>query len=167
MRRLFVVGVLVAGLWPAVACGADRPAAEPPSATADPTTVTDRPTAGGGAPSADGVPTGGNTATVCAVVRRAGDDAVRAYEAELGRMVAAVGANDSTAADAARRRAEAALAGWRTVLGEQSARATAPQLGALLDDLGAEVEALGADVNGFDETELDRLRQRLDRLCPG
>ncbi|MET7750667.1 hypothetical protein [Micromonospora sp. NPDC005367] len=82
-------------------------------------------------------------------------------------MVAAVGANDSTAADAAHRRAATALAGWRAVLREQSARATAPQPGVLLADQGAEVEALGADVNGFDETELDRLQQRLDRLCPG
>ncbi|MFI6785221.1 hypothetical protein [Micromonospora sp. NPDC050276] len=71
----------------------------------------------------------------------------------------------SRTAEAARGRAEAALAGWRTALREQSERATDPQLKTLLTDLGTEVSALGADVEAIDETELDRLQQRLDQLC--
>ncbi|MEV1332402.1 hypothetical protein AB0J20_22840 [Micromonospora costi] len=110
---------------------------------------------------------GGDTAAVCAATRQAGASAVETYVAEVGRMVAAVGANDAAAAEAARRRAEAALTGWRGVLREQSGRATDPRLRALLGDLDAEVEAMGADVTGVDETELDRLQQRLDQLCPG
>ena len=42
---------------------------------------------------------------------------------------------------------------------------TDPQLKTLLTDLGTEVAALGADVESIDETELDRLQQRLDQLC--
>ncbi|TDC29146.1 hypothetical protein E1211_26545 [Micromonospora sp. 15K316] len=160
MRRVIMVAVLVAGLCPAVACAAEPPAAAP-STTAGPAGSTAGPTAG------DGAPTGGDSPAVCAAVRRAGEVAVRTYDEELGRMVAAVGAGDGTAAETARGRAGAALDGWRTVLREQSARAADPQLGALLDDLAGEVAAMGADVDSFDETGLDRLRQRLDRLCPG
>ncbi|MEV6375281.1 hypothetical protein [Micromonospora musae] len=159
MRRVLVVVVLVGGLWPAVACTSERPAAAPSSSPAGPL-ATAAATPGGGAP------TGGNTPAVCAMVRRAGEVAVRTYDEELGRMVAATGAGDATAAETARRRAGDALAGWRAVLREQSTRAADPQLGALLDDLGAEVAGMIADVGGFDETGLDRLRQRLDRLCP-
>jgi hypothetical protein len=35
----------------------------------------------------------------------------------------------------------------------------------LLTDLATEVGTLGADVESIDETELDRLQQRLDQLC--
>lgn len=80
-------------------------------------------------------------------------------------MVAAVGAGDSSAAEVARGRAGAALDGWRTELREQSERATDPQLKTMLTDLGTEVAALRADVESIDETELDRLQQRLDQLC--
>ncbi|MEV6370469.1 hypothetical protein AB0L86_26655 [Micromonospora musae] len=158
MRRVLVVVVLVGGLWPAVACTSERPAAAPSSPAGPRATAAATP--GGGAS------TGGNTPAVCATVRRAGEVAVRTYDEELGRMVAATGAGDATAAETARRRAGDALAGWRAVLREQSTRAADPQLGALLDDLGAEVAGMVADVGGFDETGLDRLRQRLDRLCP-
>ncbi|MEU6204679.1 hypothetical protein ABZ814_13950 [Micromonospora musae] len=158
MRRVLVVVVLVAGLWPAVACTSERPTAAPSSPAG--------PGATAAATAGSGAPTGGNTPAVCAAVRRAGEVAVRTYDQELGRMVAATGAGDATAAETARRRAGDALAGWRAVLGEQSARAADPQLGALLDDLGAEVAGMVADVGGFDETGLDRLGQRLDRLCP-
>ena len=71
--------------------------------------------------------------------RRPARTAVRTYVAELGRMLAAVGAGDSRTAEAARGRAEAALADWRTVLREQSERAADPQLKTLLTDLGTEV----------------------------
>ncbi|MEK8109633.1 hypothetical protein NKG94_44515 [Micromonospora sp. M12] len=50
-------------------------------------------------------------------------------------------------------------------LREQSERAVEPQLKTLLTDIGTEVSALGADVESIDETELDRLQQRLDQLC--
>ncbi|MGC5381274.1 hypothetical protein ACPXB1_22645 [Micromonospora sp. DT68] len=84
---------------------------------------------------------------------------------ELGAMVAAVGAGDRATAEAARVRAEAALAQWRTALREQAARAADPQLRTLLNDMGAEVATLGVDGGSIDETELDRLQQRLDQLC--
>ncbi|MBM0234753.1 hypothetical protein JNW91_24820, partial [Micromonospora sp. STR1_7] len=102
---------------------------------------------------------------VCAAARQAGTTAVQTYVAELGRMIAAVGAGDSATAEAAREQAEAALSGWRTALREQSAQAADPQLKTLLTDIGTEVAALGADVESIDETELDRLQQRLDQLC--
>ncbi|WFE52265.1 hypothetical protein [Micromonospora sp. WMMD1155] len=150
MRRLLVVTALVTVLSGTVGCPADRP--EP-----------------GGTGLATGAPAGGGAAGdatgVCAAAQQASTTAVRTYVAELGRMVAAVGAGDSGAAEVARGRAEAALEGWRAELRKQSERATDPQLKTLLTDLGAEVAALGADVESIDETELDRLQQRLDQLC--
>ncbi|KOX08339.1 hypothetical protein ADK66_16025 [Micromonospora sp. NRRL B-16802] len=156
MRRLLAVAVLVTALAVS-ACSADRPAGE---GTAVPTA------AGPGATSAGstGTPSAGD-AQVCAESQRAGTTAVRVYVEELGRMVAAVGAGDSATAEAARVRAEAALAQWRTTLREQSARAADPQLRTLLNDMGTEVAALGVDGESIDETELDRLQQRLDQLC--
>ncbi|MEH1031800.1 hypothetical protein ACWD6L_11815 [Micromonospora profundi] len=156
MRRLLAVAVLVTALAVS-ACSADRPAGE---GTAVPTA------AGPGATSAGstGTPSAGD-AQVCAESQRAGTTAVRVYVEELGRMVAAVGAGASATAEAARVRAEAALAQWRTTLREQSARAADPQLRTLLNDMGTEVAALGVDGESIDETELDRLQQRLDQLC--
>ncbi|GAB3943518.1 hypothetical protein GCM10027614_32300 [Micromonospora vulcania] len=108
---------------------------------------------------------GGNAEQVCLAAQQAGTSAVQTYVAELGRMIAAAGAGDSGTAQEARQRAETALATWRTALREQSARATDAQLKTLLTDIGTEVAALGADVESIDETELDRLQQRLDQLC--
>ncbi|MGW3605673.1 hypothetical protein [Micromonospora sp. NPDC005161] len=168
MRRLLAVTVLVAALSAGAGCSTDRPG-EGPTGTA---TGGSGPTAGPGDGSAGtpagstGTPVGGSAAQVCAVAQQAGVTALETYVAEVGQMLAAVGAGDTTAAEAARERAEAALAGWRTALREQSARATDPQLKTLLTDISTEVAALGADVDSIDETELDRLQQRLDQLCP-
>ncbi|MEV5690274.1 hypothetical protein [Micromonospora globbae] len=181
--RLLVATVLVTGLCAAGGCGGTGPGAASPTGTAPgptaPATSGSGPTAGpasgSGPPAAPtagpaaggGAPAGGNAPAVCAAVQRAEATAIRTYDEELGRMVAAIGANDHTAAETARRRAEAALDGWRRTLREQSARAADPSLAALLRDLDAEVAAMGTDVGGLDETELDRLRQRLDQLCRG
>ncbi|MFC8906416.1 hypothetical protein, partial [Micromonospora sp. NPDC057140] len=108
---------------------------------------------------------GGNAPEVCAAAQQASSAAVRTYVAELGKMIGAVGASDSATAEAARKRAEAALTGWRTALREQSVQATDPQLRTLLADLATEVGMLGTDVDAIDEEELDELQQRLDQLC--
>ncbi|WP_433649400.1 hypothetical protein ACQP2C_22090 [Micromonospora zamorensis] len=158
MRRLLAVTALVTVL---AGCSADRPEGVGPG----PTGVTTVGSASGpsGVP-ASGAAAGGGT-QVCVAAQQASTTAVRTYVAELGRMVAAVGAGDSSTAEAARGRAEAALDGWRNELREQSEQATDPQLKTLLTDLGTEVAALSVDVESIDETELDRLQQRLDQLC--
>ncbi|MGC5310234.1 hypothetical protein [Micromonospora zamorensis] len=157
MRRLLAVTALVTVL---AGCSADRPGGVGPG----PTGVT----SGGSASGSNGAPASGAAAggtQVCVAAQQASTTAVRTYVAELGRMVAAVGAGDTSTAEAARGRAEAALDGWRTELREQSEQATDPQLKTLLTDLGTEVAALSVDVESIDETELDRLQQRLDQLC--
>ncbi|NYH42864.1 hypothetical protein HNR22_002591 [Micromonospora jinlongensis] len=157
MRRLLAVTALVTVL---AGCSADRPGGVGPG----PTGVT----TGGSTSGSNGVPASGAAAggsQVCVAAQQASTTAVRTYVAELGRMVAAVGAGDTSTAEAARGRAEAALDGWRTELREQSEQATDPQLKTLLTDLGTEVAALSVDVESIDETELDRLQQRLDQLC--
>ncbi|MFG2050933.1 hypothetical protein ACGFIW_26310 [Micromonospora sp. NPDC048935] len=162
MRRLFAVTALVTVLFGAAGCDTDRPVGAGPSGVA--TGSAGDPSAGASARPASGGVAGGAT-EVCAAAQQASTTAVRTYVAELGQMVAAIGAGDSGTAEAARGRAEAALAGWRTELRKQSERTTDPQLKTLLTDLGTEVAALGADVESIDETELDRLQQRLDQLC--
>ncbi|MEU8181415.1 hypothetical protein AB0B85_28525 [Micromonospora sp. NPDC049044] len=156
MRRLLAATALVTVLLDVAGCSADRP-----GGGSGPVDVTTGATAG--------VPAGGAAAggvtPVCVAAQQASTTAVRTYVAELGRLVAAVGAGDSSTAVAARVRAEAALAGWRSELRKQSEQTTDPQLKTLLTDLGTEVAALGADVESIDETELDRLQQRLDQLC--
>ncbi|MCG5438677.1 hypothetical protein [Micromonospora foliorum] len=162
MRRLLVVTALLTMLSGAAGCSTDGPtggAAEGAGSAA--AGASPGPTA---MPASGGV-AGGNATEVCTAAQEASATAVRTYVAELGHMLAAVGAGDSRTAEAARGRAEAALADWRTVLREQSGRTNDPQLKTLLTDIGTEVSALGADVESIDETELDRLQQRLDQLC--
>ncbi|MGW4501387.1 hypothetical protein ACWENR_22575 [Micromonospora sp. NPDC004336] len=154
MRRLLAVITVTAVLFTGVGCAAGRPEPAAPGATSS------GPTGGPGGGAA-----GGNASEVCSAAQAAGDTAVRTYVEELGKMVAAVGANDGTAAEAARKRISAALTGWRAALRRESGRAEDAQLKTLLADMAAEVGTLGTDVDAIDETELDRLRQRLDQLC--
>ncbi|MGW5560867.1 hypothetical protein ACWER9_27050 [Micromonospora sp. NPDC003944] len=162
MRRLLAVTALLTLLAGAAGCSTDGPA----GATAEGVASAAAGTSSGptGMPASGGV-AGGDASQVCTAAQEASTTAVRTYVAALGQMLAAVGAGDSRTAEAARGRAEAALADWRTVLREQSGRTDDPQLKTLLTDLGTEVSALGADVESIDETELDRLQQRLDQLC--
>ncbi|MER7335622.1 MULTISPECIES: hypothetical protein [unclassified Micromonospora] len=165
MRRLLAVTTVTAVLLTGAGCAAERP---DPAATI---TASSGPTGGpgGGAtgtgPGAGSGAAGGNAPEVCAAAQAAGDTAVRTYVEELGKMVAAVGANDGTAAETARKRITAALTDWRAALRRESGRAEDAQLKTLLADMAAEVGTLGTDVDAIDETELDRLRQRLDQLC--
>ncbi|RAO03164.1 hypothetical protein GAR05_01077 [Micromonospora saelicesensis] len=164
MRRLLAVTALLTMLSGAAGCSTGGTGdGAGPAAAGTPPGPTGMP-ASSGVTASNGV-TGGNATQVCAAAQEASTTAVRTYVAELGQMLAAVGAGDSRTAEAARGRAEAALAKWRTVLREQSERTDDPQLNTLLTDLGTEVSALGADVESIDETELDRLQQRLDQLC--
>ncbi|MEU1397190.1 hypothetical protein ABZ403_14165 [Micromonospora zamorensis] len=169
MRRLLAVTALVTMLAGAAGCSTDGSPGVAPGSTGV-TTGVPGPTVGATPAGSTGMPASGGTAggpaaQVCVAAQQASTTAVRTYVAELGRMVAAVGAGDSSTAEAARGRAEAALDGWRTELREQSEQATDPQLKTLLTDLGTEVAALSVDVESIDETELDRLQQRLDQLC--
>ncbi|MFG1776884.1 hypothetical protein ACGFIR_29560 [Micromonospora sp. NPDC049051] len=165
MRRLLAVTALTAVLLAGGGCAAERPErAAPPGGTSAGGAVPDGST-GGGAPGAGSGAAGGNAPEVCASAQRAGETAVRTYVEELGKMVAAVGADDAAEARTARERISTALTEWRSALRRESTRAEDAQLKTLLADMAAEVGTLGTDVDSIDETELDRLRQRLDQLC--
>ncbi|MDO3702022.1 hypothetical protein Q3W71_10050 [Micromonospora sp. C28SCA-DRY-2] len=158
MRRLLAVTVAATALLVPAGCAADRPEpAEPVTPAASAGALTSGPAASGVA--------GGDATGACAAARQAGATAVSTYVEQVGRMLAATGANDAATAETARRRAEAALVGWRTALRQQAERAGDPQLKTLLADLAGELEALGTDLDAIDESELDRLQQRLDQLC--
>ncbi|MGB2571819.1 hypothetical protein ACPFP2_25695 [Micromonospora citrea] len=161
MRRLLAATVVTTVLLTGSGCSGDRADEAAPAGPAGPSTVS---TVLPSAP-VSVAPAGGNGPQVCAEAEAASSTAVRTYVEELGKMIAAVGANDSTGAETARKRAESALTTWRTALRQQSAKATDPQLKTLLTDLATEVGTLGTDVESIDETELDRLQQRLDQLC--
>ncbi|MFG1678003.1 hypothetical protein [Micromonospora sp. NPDC049282] len=111
-------------------------------------------------------PTATGDAGVCARAKQSGSVAVQTYVQKLAEMLRAGGTGDRSTEKAAQRDAEAALTGWRDVLREQSGKATDPRLRTLLADLATEVGGLGTDVRAIDETEFDRLQQRLDQLCP-
>ncbi|TDC39434.1 hypothetical protein [Micromonospora sp. KC213] len=166
MRRLLTATVVTTALLTGSGCSGDRADGIPPDRSAS------TGAAGSAAPATllpsapvSVAPAGGNGPQVCAEAEAAAATAVRTYVEELGRMIAAVGANDTAGAQTARKQAESALTGWRTALRQQSARATDPQLKTLLTELATEVGTLGTDVESIDETELDRLQQRLDQLC--
>ncbi|MEU6078598.1 hypothetical protein [Micromonospora sp. NPDC047074] len=167
MRRLLAVTVVTAVLSAGAGCAAERPERAVPTGAATPGGPTAGPAGGttGAGPGAGSGAAGGNAPEVCAAAQRAGETAVRTYVEELGKMVAAVGANDQASAQAARERVSAALTDWRGALRRESTRAEDAQLKTLLADMAAEVGTLGTDVDSIDETELDRLRQRLDQLC--
>ncbi|MEH1055233.1 hypothetical protein V6U89_08485 [Micromonospora sp. CPCC 206171] len=164
MRRLLAATLVTAVLLTGSGCSGDRSDEATPATTGPSTGPSATSTVLPSAP-VSVAPAGGNGPQVCAAAEQASSAAVRTYVEELGKMIAAVGANDSTGAETARKRAESALTSWRSALQEQSARATDPQLKTLLTDLATEVGTLGADVESIDETELDRLQQRLDQLC--
>jgi hypothetical protein len=111
-------------------------------------------------------PTATGDAGVCARAKQAGSAAVQVYIQKLAEMLRAEAVRDRRTEESARRDAEAALAGWRDDLREQSGQATDPRLRTLLADLATEVGGLGTDVKSIDETEFDRLQERLDQLCP-
>ncbi|MEU4713763.1 hypothetical protein AB0F73_08955 [Micromonospora purpureochromogenes] len=164
MRRLLAATLVTAVLLTGSGCSGDRSDEAAPATAAPSTGPSATSTVLPSAP-VSVAPAGGNGPQVCAAAEQASSAAVRTYVEELGKMIAAVGANDSTGAETARKRAESALTSWRSALQEQSAQATDPQLKTLLTDLATEVGRLGADVESIDETELDRLQQRLDQLC--
>ncbi|MER7168932.1 hypothetical protein ABT336_23050 [Micromonospora sp. NPDC000207] len=153
MRRLIATTVAPLVLLAVTGC-TDSGSGPPDAAGASPV-----------APAASLPSVGASASEVCTAAQRAGSSAVQTYVDELGLMMAATGADDTSGAQAARQRAEEALTGWRTTLRELSTRATDPPLKTLLTDMADEVEAKGADVDELDETELDRLQQRLDQLC--
>ncbi|MDT0531953.1 hypothetical protein RM555_23445 [Micromonospora sp. DSM 115977] len=165
MRRLLAVTALTAVLLSGAGCAAERPERAGPPGGAPSGGVTPGGSVGGGAPGAGSGAAGGNAPEVCAAAQRAGETAVRTYVEELGKMVAAVGADDAAAARTARDRISTALTDWRSTLRRESTRAEDAQLKTLLADMAAEVGTLGTDVDSIDETGLDRLRQRLDQLC--
>ncbi|MEV4665756.1 hypothetical protein AB0J85_27880 [Micromonospora echinofusca] len=164
MRRLLAVTALTAVLLAGSGCAAERPERAAPPGGAPTGPATGGP-AGGATTGAGSGAAGGNAPEVCAAAQRAGETAVRTYVEELGKMVAAVGADDAAAARTARERISTALTDWRSTLRRESTRAEDAQLKTLLADMAAEVGTLGTDVDSIDETELDRLRQRLDQLC--
>ncbi|MCL7460120.1 hypothetical protein AB0I85_23320 [Micromonospora echinofusca] len=168
MRRLLAVTALTAVLLAGSGCAAERPERAAPPGGAPTGPATGGPAGGattGARPGAGSGAAGGNAPEVCAAAQRAGETAVRTYVEELGKMVAAVGADDAAAARTARERISTALTDWRSTLRRESTRAEDAQLKTLLADMAAEVGTLGTDVDSIDETELDRLRQRLDQLC--
>ncbi|MEU4383040.1 hypothetical protein [Micromonospora echinofusca] len=164
MRRLLAVTALTAVLLAGSGCAAERPERAAPPGSAPTGPATGGPASGATTGAGSGA-AGGNAPEVCAAAQRAGETAVRTYVEELGKMVAAVGADDAAAARTARDRISTALTDWRSTLRRESTRAEDAQLKTLLADMAAEVGTLGTDVDSIDETELDRLRQRLDQLC--
>ncbi|SCG14708.1 hypothetical protein GA0070610_0922 [Micromonospora echinofusca] len=164
MRRLLAVTALTAVLLAGSGCAAERPERAAPPGSAPTGPATGGPASGATTGAGSGA-AGGNAPEVCAAAQRAGETAVRTYVEELGKMVAAVGADDAAAARTARDHISTALTDWRSTLRRESTRAEDAQLKTLLADMAAEVGTLGTDVDSIDETELDRLRQRLDQLC--
>jgi hypothetical protein len=129
------------------------------------------PSAGGTAPGPTGsagtdtAPAGGNGKEVCAAATKASTSSVQTFVSELGKSLQAAGANDTAGAQAAQRKAEAALQTWGTAMREQSAKATDARLKAVLAEIATEVGTMKASVESVDEVKLDQLQQRLDQLC--
>jgi hypothetical protein len=176
MRRPLAVAVATAALLVGTACSAERPDVGAPSAPAstraDVTTGPATPTPGPATPTPEqpvATPApgaaGGNAPEVCAAAQQASGDAGKKYVEQLAAMVTATGAGDTADAQAAGRRAEAALADWEKALRAQAARADDQRLKELLTELSTEVGQLGTDIEAFEGTALDRLQQRLDKLC--
>ncbi|MBQ1027905.1 hypothetical protein [Micromonospora sp. C95] len=170
MRRPLAVTVAAAAaLLVGTACSAERggpteptaPASTRVEATAGPATPTPEQPVATPAPGA----AGGNAPEVCAAAQQASGAAGKKYVEHLAAMVTATGAGDTADAQAAGRRAEAALADWEKALRAQAARADDRQLKELLTELSTEVGRLGTDIEALEGASLDRLQQRLDRLC--
>ncbi|MFC6021901.1 hypothetical protein ACFP2T_37790 [Plantactinospora solaniradicis] len=175
MRRLLVTAAAIAVLFTAAGCSAERDrAGSPNSSGAEPSgrvPSSGAPSPGGtapgptGSPGTDTGPAGGNGKEVCEAATKASTTSVQTFVAELGKSLQAAGANDTAGAQAAQRKAEAALRTWGTAMQEQSAKATDARLKAVLAEIATEVGTMKASVDSVDENKLDQLQQRLDQLC--
>jgi hypothetical protein len=176
MRRVLSAPVLTAPVLAAVlivaaACstGAGRTASSDGSPTvsasagSSPTTTPAGP-AGSTAGGATG-PAGGNAREVCVAAQKSTSEAVMVFVSELGTMMQASSANDTKGAQAAQRKAEAALATWARAVKEQGAKATDPRLKSVLGEIAAEVGTMKAELDRVDQSKLDQLQERLDQLC--
>ncbi|MEQ4303574.1 hypothetical protein ABNF97_19695 [Plantactinospora sp. B6F1] len=174
MRRLLVTAAIAAALFAAAGCSGERdgaaapgpagvpPAGAPSSGVATPGTS---PGAPAGSPAVDTRPAGGNGKEVCAAATEAATSSVQTFVSELGKSLQAAGAGDTDGAQAAQRKAEAALRTWGNAMREQSARATDDRLKKVLAEIGTEVGTMKASVESVDENKLQELQQRLDALC--
>ncbi|GAB3986232.1 hypothetical protein V1634_29015 [Plantactinospora veratri] len=176
MRRLLVTAAIATALFAAAGCSGERdgvagpgpsgaPSAGVPSSSA---TAAPGASPGGpaGAPPVETSPAGGNGKEVCAAATKAATSSVQTFVSELGKSLQAAGSGDTAGAQAAQRKAEAALQTWGAAMREQSARATDERLKAVLAEIATEVGAMKASVESVDENKLQQLQQRLDALCP-
>jgi hypothetical protein len=174
MRRPLTTAAVVITLLVGTACSSERdgvvPVAsgQPAAGTASPS---ESPASAGGAPpDATPVPAvtataGGNAASICPAVIEANSEGARTYVTELGKMLQAEGDRDTAAAKSAAKRVEAALKSWSETLRTQSAKATDAELKAALAELATEVAGLEPDIASIDESQLERVQQRVDQLC--
>ncbi|MFY1672663.1 hypothetical protein ACN27G_22290 [Plantactinospora sp. WMMB334] len=175
MRRLLVTAAIAAALFAAAGCSGERDGASGPGPSAGPssgapatgaTTPGASPGAPGGSPAVvDTRPAGGNGREVCEAATKASTSSVQTFVSELGKSLQAAGTGDTAGAEAARRRAEAALQTWGNAMREQSARATDERLKTVLAEIATEVGTMKASIESVDENKLQELQQRLDQLC--
>lgn len=177
MRRLLVTAAIAAVLLTATGCSGERDGvagsgpsgASPSPGVPSPGAATPggSPSGPGGSPGTDTGPAGGNGKEVCEAATRASTQSVQTFVAELGKSLQAASANDTAGAQAAQRKAEAALRTWGTAMREQSSRATDARLKAVLAEIATEVATMKASIESVDENKLAQLQQRLDQLCGG
>ncbi|GAA3773506.1 hypothetical protein GCM10022225_71400 [Plantactinospora mayteni] len=175
MRRLLVTAAIAAALFAAAGCSGERDGAAAPGPSGGPSAGVPSSGAGtpgaspggpAGAPVVDTSPAGGNGKEVCADATKAASSSVQTFVSELGKSLQAAGTGDTAGAQAAQRKAEAALQTWGNAMREQSARATDERLKGVLAEIATEVGAMKATVESVDENKLQQLQQRLDALCP-
>ena len=169
MRRLLATALVAVTLLTGSACAKERTdsagAGASPTPTGPSATVPAPPGATPGASPAVTGRAGGNADEVCAAAVKLSTTSAQTYFVELGKLVQASAAGDTKAAGTARTKAESALRSWATGLREQAAKATDPQLKAVLTEVGTEVAGMRVDVESIDEQKLEQLRERLDVLC--
>ncbi|MDW5327341.1 hypothetical protein [Plantactinospora sp. KLBMP9567] len=172
MRRLLVTAAIAAALFAAAGCSGERDGAAAPGPSGSPSAGA--PSSGaatpgaspGGSPAVDTSPAGGNGKEVCAAATKAATSSVQTFVSELGKSLQAASTGDTAGAQAAQRKAEAALQTWGTAMREQSARATDERLKTVLAEIATEVGTMKATVESVDENKLQELQQRLEALCP-
>ncbi|MGI5148146.1 hypothetical protein ACQEVC_17525 [Plantactinospora sp. CA-294935] len=172
MRRLLVTAAIAAALFAAAGCSGERDGAAAPGPSGGPSAGA--PSSGaatpgaspGGSPAVDTSPAGGNGKEVCEAATKAATSSVQTFVSELGKSLQAASTGDTAGAQAAQRKAEAALQTWGNAMREQSARATDERLKTVLAEIATEVGTMKATVESVDENKLQELQQRLEALCP-
>jgi hypothetical protein len=153
MRRLFAVTALATAFF-AAGCG-NSPESENSGSGS-----------GASAPAATtAADNTANTKEVCASAEKVATEGITALFTEMGKMIAAAGANKEADAEKAKTAAEDAVKKLSTDLQAEAGKAADPKLKEALENMAKAFQTMAVDVEKIDEAKMEAAGTELEKLC--